>query len=310
MTSTNAPQSPVSEKNTTSILDSIHDRIFLRLQRNINSFDHFFAKYPADAMEIPISRFRMGLYFVTEDDEDLETRFEPKFEVNLKLPNLKDRWSIFVDSLRDNELPGVDPTESETVLNAGFRHVYDKINIHTDLGLRWRNEPVGIARVDWRPKYSIGKLTMYPRQRVFYETQEGFGEVTAFTANRWLGKNFIRSVSAAKWTEHTDGVEWEQSAILGHVHRLIEEDKTSDLISDEDVARGLSLRYSMFGHNSTEERRIDRHRLTLIYRHPMFRKWIFLQIAPGIEYRNNNEWKCVPSIQIGFDTLFWEVTRQ
>ena len=163
--------------------------------------------------------------------------------------------------------------------------------------------------MEWRPDFSIGKTKFYPRERVFYESWNGFGEMTSLTVNRTMGCFSARLVSGATWTESSNGLEWEQTVIIGHVAKLIEENKHRDLVNDEDVAQGLSLRYSMFGHNSTDQNRIDRHRITLVYRYPMYRNWIFLQISPGIEWLNDSNWENIPSIQIGFDTLFWEVTK-
>lgn len=262
-------------------------------------------------LETPMSRFRLGTYLRFEKiDNKLTVKVKPEVEAHLKLPNLERRWSIFIDSSRFEDLPGVDPTERKNNLDIGLQNVQEGFHLHSSLGLRWRGEPVGIAKTEWRPSHSIGQTTIYPRQRLFYETQEGFGEITSLTLNRWYGKNFARIVSAGKWTEHTTGIEWEQTVILGRACRLIEENKQTDIATDEDVAKGISIRYSVFGHNSTSDRQIDRHRLTLIYRHPIYRNWIFFQIEPGVEWLDEDDWTVIPSVQIGIDTLFREVAKK
>ena len=306
-TQLNPPQAK-SASYITNQLDNIHDDIFLRLQRPAQRVDDFFAGKDVYKRSTTISRFRLGLYLMVKDEDALSTRFEPDVEAEIRLPNLEERWGIFVDSMRNNDLPGTDPTERESSLNTGLRRVYDDWKMHADVGVRWRGGPAGMARLEWRPDFSIGKTKFYPRERVFYESWNGFGEMTSLTVNRTIGCFFARLVSGATWTESSNGLEWEQTAILGHAGKLIE-NKPRELVTDEDVAKGLSIRYSIFGHNSTDQHRIDRHRMTLVYRYPIYKNWLFLQIAPGIEWRDESNWENIPSIQIGFDTLFWEVVQ-
>ncbi|OGV68085.1 MAG: hypothetical protein A2283_18780 [Lentisphaerae bacterium RIFOXYA12_FULL_48_11] len=298
-------------RNMTNHLDNIHDGTYLRLQRSVNSFDTFFAKNKAERIEIPMSRFRLGTYLVVEDKDDkVSTKLEPDFEADLDLPNIEHRFGLFINSFRSEDLPGVDPVERKSSISVGLQHILEDLHLHSRIGVKWRDAPVGIAKTEWRPKYSIGKMTIYPRQRIFYETDDGLGELTSLTLNRWLGRNFARLVSAGKWTEQTTGIEWEQSFLLGHVIKRIEESKTADIVSNDDVAQGFGVRYSIFGHNSTDEQLVDRHRLTFIYRHPLYQNWLFFQVAPGIEWRNEDEWDPIPSIQFGLDTLFWELTQK
>lgn len=291
-------------------MDNIHDRAYLRLQRPVNSLDNFFAKNKNEKLQIPMSRFRLGTYLmVKEENDQVSTRVEPDFEADLNLPNIEHRFGLFINSFRSEDLPGVDPTERRSSISLGLQNVWESLHLHSSIGARWRGEPVGIAKTEWRPKYSIGKTTIYPRQKIFYETDNGYGEITSLILNRWFGKNFARLVSAGKWTEQTAGVEWEQTFMLGHVIKLIEEKANTDIVANDDVARGFGIRYSIFGQNSTAKHVIDRHRLTLTYRHPLYRNWLFFQVAPGIEWKEDSEWAPIPSIQFGIDTLFWELAK-
>lgn len=293
----------------TNHLDNMHDNLFLRLQRPVQKIDEFFAKDKETRPETPAARFRLGLYMLVRDADEISTRLEPDIEAEIRLPSLEERWGVFIDSKVDKELPGTDPTEREHNLNTGVRRIFKEWNLHADAGVRWRSGPAALTRLDWLPKFHLGNTMFYPRQRFFYESWDGYGEKTSLTMNRNIGCCFARLVSAARWSEHSNGWEWEQSALLGHVGRLIEENRPCELVNDDDIAKGLGLRYSVFGHNSTTEHQIDRHRLTLVYRYPLYKNWIFLQLAPGLEWLNEDAWDTIPYIQFGLDTLFWEVTR-
>jgi len=311
-TESGAATTPKEAGAKTDSLDNLHDTILLKMQERVNRFDLFFAKDQTSVIEAPGSKFRMGLYVVGEYDNGMNISADPDFDADLELPNLESRWNIFANSIKFSDLPGVDPTEAKRVFNTGLGHVFEKTKLHASVGARWNGTPLAFTKLEWKPSFSAASWTFYPRQRVFYQTDdEGFGGITSLVANRWIGtRSFVRSVSAAKIAENTAGVEWEQTLMFGHVNRLIDESKKTDIISQEDAAQGYGARYSVFGHNKSDMGVLDRHRLTLVYRRPVLRKWLFLQVAPGAEWKNDNNWKCIPSLQIGFDAIFWEVTRK
>jgi len=295
----------------TNNMDDFHDTLLLKMQTHVNRFDLFFAKDNTSAQETPKSRFRMGIYVLGKYDDGMNISADPEFDADLELPNLERRWNIFANSMKFSDLPGIDPTETKSVLNTGFGRIFETINVHASLGAKWRSAPIGFARLEWKPSYSAGKWTFYPGQRFFYQSDdEGFGGVSSMTANRWIGlRNFVRSVSAAKLADNTTGVEWEQTVIFGHVDKLIKETARPDIVSEDDAAKGFGARYSIFGHARSDIGVIDKHRLTLVYRRPVLRKWLFLQIAPGAEWTNGKNWKGVPSLQVGLDAIFWEFAR-
>ena len=76
-----------------------------------------------------------------------------------------------------------------------------------------------------------------------------------------------------------------------------------------DAARLIGFRASTFGHVSGEAI-MDRYRGTLVFRFPLYRNYIYGEIMPEIEWRNENDWDAVQRIRLGVDMLFWGVGPQ
>lgn len=269
----------------------------------------FLADGVTPVKEPPRTQLRLGIYVEAKDDEGFEAKFDPDFEVDVSLPNLEHTWKIFVQSAENDELPGVDATERDRGAQVGVRRQLEGYNINLDAGVRATWLPEAFAKAEWRPDYWVAeKWRISPRQRVYVESDDGFGEVTQFQLLRWFGatkQGIFQTVSAAKWTEKSDGVEWEQSVKIGRAIGLLKEQKRGQTnVKSEDATRGYGARYSVFGHDDGNFV-IDRHRFTLLYRFPIHKDWIFMDILPEVEWKDEDDWDIGPGIRVGFDALFW-----
>lgn len=295
----------LSPSNQLERLDTVHDTAFVALNNEARRFDQRFAADPQDALATPDSRFRAAVYVQCTRDNGLQWRVDPDFDADIGCPNLERRLRFFIHSSDLGELPGVDPTERKNNIQAGLRHFAETLDIQSDLGVKGGLPPQGFAKVEWKPNWSADEWMFYPRQRVFYDTDDGFGELSSFTATRWLwGRSFLKSVSALRWTEESKRLEWEQSCIVGYVRCYLEEKHEGKIVDDQQTAQGISLRASVFGHRSSEWIP-DRYRVTVVYRRPLHKKWIYLELSPGVEWAEENNWSAVPNFRVGVDCLFW-----
>ncbi len=289
-------------------LDFIHDNFQLSMQRHVELLDQAMLDDSIEKVETPPTRLRLTPYLVVKEDSGTKITLEPDFEVEVDLPNLERQWKVFLESSRSDELPGIDPSERDQNAQIGIRSVHKYI--HTDIGIKFSWPPVVFARAEWRPQWSIKHTVLRPRQRVYYESDDGVGSLTSFTVHRWFGANndmYWQSVSAAKYnTKKTDGVELEQTLKIGLIRQALEAKwNWKRVLNTSDIARGHVLRYSVFGHVSSEEEQVDRHRVTYTYRKPLYKHWIYLEVAPGMEFREEDDWDFGPLITIGVDMLFW-----
>ena len=302
-------EKPATFDSFSDRLDFIHDNLQLSLQKHVEKVDTIMDDGTVQRVPTPPSRFRLTPYFVAREDEDFKLSLEPDFEMEVELPNLERHWKIFIESSRSDELPGIDPSEREQNTQIGIRNIWKDI-IHTDVGIKATWVPKVFARADWRPKWEYKHTLIQPLQRVFYESGDGIGSLTSLTIHRWFGsKNaaFWQSVSAAKYTtKTTDGLEMEQSLKLGWITEVLESRWSwRNVLGSEDIARGHTLRYSLFGHASSDLDQIDRHRLTYTYRTRIYKHWIYLEVSPGLEASDENDWELASVLTVGIDMLFW-----
>lgn len=291
-------------------LDFLYHNVPLVMNQQTYRADTFFLAEGATLVqEQPRAKLRLGLYVEAKDDSGFTTKFDPDFEVDVSLPNLENSWKIFVKASENDELPGTDPTDRERGAQVGVRRQLDRYHINLDAGVKARWLPVAFAKAEWKPDWFAGKWKISPRQRGYYESDDGFGEVTSLSLLRWFGDRnggIFQSVSAAKWTEKSNGVEWEQSVKVGRALSLLNEKQRGNAnINSGDAKRGYGVRYSIFGHDDGASI-IDRHRVTFLYRKPIHQDWLFMDILPELEWVNEDDWEIAPGIRVGIDALFWE----
>ncbi len=289
-------------------MDYLHDNLQLSIQRHVSDVDTMMVDGSFEAVETPPSRFRLTPYITLKADDGLKVELDPDFDLEVELPNLEKRWKVFVESSRNDDLPGIDPNEKDQSGQIGIRREFKYFN--TDAGVKFRWPPVAFFRVEWRPKWSVEHTVLQPKARLFYETDKGFGTLESFTIHRWFGEEknmFWQSVSALKYdTKETEGVELEQTLKLGLVTQSLEPKFSwKRVLGTEDMAKGHQLRYSVFGNAESGDTSINRHRLTYTYRKPLYKKWIYLEMAPGVEAANDDDWQVIPVFTVGIDMLFW-----
>jgi hypothetical protein len=44
-----------------------------------------------------------------------------------------------------------------------------------------------------------------------------------------------------------------------------------------------------------------------VYRRPLYKEWMFLELMPGVEFDREDDWEQNVSFRVGFDALFWDI---
>ena len=300
------PQTSAPERNVvpavpahTSRLDSVHRMTGLFLRGAVDRVDSFFAGgVEADVIPSRPSRFLIGIDTVIEDDDDLQYNVDLELEADVHLPLTDRRLGLFLHSSLPDELPGEDPDDTEGALVAGLRRTLGLRRLpYLDFsaGLKVRTPPVGVLNIRTQREFTPGRWKIVPPWRGFWLSDDGFGELQSLRIDRWTKKNLLlRSNSAAKWTEESDGVEWEQSFLLALCRRG----------TFRNLDRGTGVRYQVFGHKSGSGV-VDKHRVSLIYRRAVWRPWLYVRMGPEIAWENEDGWGSVPAFRIGVDALLW-----
>lgn len=104
----------------------------------------------------------------------------------------------------------------------------------------------------------------------------------------------LRSLSAARYSDETLGIEWEQSFLFGFSPR-------GNL---KGLDTGHAVKLSAFGHK-TGSGIVDYYRVYYTYRRNIYKQWLFIQLGPEARWRNDDDWNIAPGFRLGFDMLFW-----
>ncbi len=285
-------------------LDYVHHNLYNDYNTRVARTDQFIGQGLADEAEPAASRFRLGLFSQISQGESTEFAFKPDFSVDIDLPNLEKRWKVIVNSTRPSELPGRDPTEKSDAVQVGVSTAIKVLRTSLSAGVRVKWLPEGYVQSKWGPCWSWGAFQIRPGQKLFFETDDLFGEQTSLKFYRWLGEQ--HRFKAEYWTagtfsQSTDGLEWEHTFRGMFVRELLEESSRGEDTDDSDMARGIGARYSMFG----SDKSITEHRVALVYRRPFYKQWIYLEVDPGLKWRLDSAWDVEPYVLLGLDFYFW-----
>lgn len=283
-----------------SWLDRANDAVFQTLERGVDRLDGLFARGDEASTGIRNSTFRVKLHTRVEERGGARVTLEPDATADLYLPHLSRSLRLVVRSTDVDELPGVDPTQEDaswllgvarTLGSGGLRHVV------LGGGLKLKPSPEPYASMVARRTFEADPWYVTPAQKVFWSGDEGFGELTSLAVERVTGpRTGILSTSAARWTEKTKGLEWEQSLLLAFFPRGYTR-------SRRDRQHLFGLKGSVFGHKSGSGV-VDLYRVELGWRRPLRREWLYLDVVPGLDFKRDEGWDEVVWIRFGLEVFF------
>lgn len=303
------PEQPPPYSTYTNLLeqlDWLHDWTFLSVQRRVKQLDDLFIDEEAGEVDLPeeVARFIVGTFGKYQEDNGAKWTFEPDVDVSIHLPNLQQRFELFITTEQLDDLLGTDPTERENDL---------RIGIDRQIG-RWL--PSAGVKLSTSPEVfvstSIGRTLRWghyyfsPGQRFFWESDDRFGTVPSLTIDRWVDRLLLRSSTSARWTERTNGVEWEQSLVVGYAWAVLARARRGHLSGPQDMALGVGARASVFGQKSGTGI-VDRYRVSTFFKFPLIRPYLFGLLSPELQYRNKNDWKDDWAVKFGLEAVFWDL---
>ncbi|MBU1910069.1 MAG: hypothetical protein KJ726_08480 [Verrucomicrobia bacterium] len=284
-----APQEPT----TFNAADHVHNGISRNVVSLSRWIDSFFGNYPVEEERlddrvrvIPLVEFREG------DSPSLKLRVSAK----LRLPQLNRRLGLVLSAFQDENsaqfgVPG-QFSDDEDVRQAALRYVLEeekRLRVHADLGLRFYPEPDPYVRLRWRYQLTEDPVASRVIQYLFWSPRRGWGETTRFEMEEKLApKTFVRSTTAATWSEQSRGVDWSQGYSAWYYfsrRRAMGLDWLTDGFTDPRLS-------------------VDKHRFTFKYRRRVARDWLFLQVAPFLEWPRDRDFRTTPGITLQMETIF------
>jgi len=293
-------ESYIKEKySITREVDYVHDTISRSFLYLANRIDDIFAeeRFIEETNESIIQLNTLTRYVA---EENPVIRFSLKGR--LALPYLENRLQLIFDSAereRDirNDFRTTDTSTDDRSFFTGVRFLARETRrsrLSLDGGLRWRGGPVPFARVRGRRAFLFDPWLVRLTQSVFWFSDRGFGETTLLDFERPLDETHLfRASPSVTWAEDTRGVDVRQRISVIHLLRA------RRLIAAE-------LDIQAHTHPSFE---VDKYEFALRYRRPAHRDWLFVEIAPGVQFRRDNDYKMAPMITFKAEVLFGDVPR-
>ncbi len=296
---------PDTFDSTAQRLDYLHGNVHRRVSEPLRASDAYFALDPEAPIPAPETQFRLGLYASVRESEGFEFKLSPNLEIDVELPNLKQKLRVFVESARANDLPQNQLSELENKgINVGARKFWDRMNLSFDAGVRAKWLPEAFGRISWKRQLDFGRLDITPEARLFYETEDKEGALVSLFVNRWIGdsnEGIVIQDASVKWRESKDTLEWGASLTAVKVAAMLDENQRGHHMSWEDTARAQGLKYTLYGSYGN----VDAHRLGIGFRAPLYKKWIYWDLVPGLEWKREEDYTTAIVLQAGIDMLFW-----
>ncbi len=286
-------------------MDYLHPNVQRRISEPLRATDAYFADNSDAPIVPPQTQVRLGLYGTLRKYRDFEFEVTPNVEMDVELPNLKRRLRVFVETARANDLPErAVSDQDESGINVGARKWFEPLNLSADVGVQASWPPEAFARLIWTREWQLGEWGLRPEHRIFYETDDGFGALATLRNARWLGdgnESLFQQNLSAKWSTETDTLMWAASVSFARVPALLDENLRGKNAGWEDASRAQAVRYTCFGGDGN----VDSHRVILGFRGPLYKRWIYWEADPGLEWHRDEDYETAYVFRFGIDMLFW-----
>lgn len=286
-------------------LDRGHDWLYVNAQHFVEDTDRRFAPPDAELLAVPATPFRLGVLTEAIDRRDgVALDLDLNLDVTLNLPNIERRLRIFITS--DDVAESPDVVGERRNVRAGLRFAWAR-DLDFDLGVRGDLPPIAFASLRWGKFYPAGDWDFYPFAKLFAETNDGLGVSGGFTFDRRVGDaTILRSSSFAKWRLDRAATEWTQAFLVARADELLVPDRYGHLLQNRDLARGYGMQLLATGARTS---RADGYEATVFYKRPLRHRWLYGRIEALVRWDREYAWRADPGIRIGFDALFWDLSR-
>ena len=294
------PEAPAAEETT--FVDVIHQDISRGIIATASWFDSFFYD---PRYEVEENRTRLILredaYLERGDHWDISTHVK----IKLVLPWLKNKAHLIIAGDPDEQTAteGIlaDTAATQTVESAtkqrntsGSIGYYfksdDKRNISLRTGLRYRSgKVVFFTRPHYRVLYNIGTWNLRFTQEFPYWSDTKWQSQTAIDLERKLSeKYFFRASLYGSWQEGVAGYSYSTIVVLQRT-----------------LGSTSALAYEWVNSFVTRPHHIlSQVVFDVRYRRQVWRTWMYFEVAPGIKFADEDDWKFTPNIMFRLEMTF------
>lgn len=295
--STNVFSKPFAKKNT---VDSYHERFSSKILAFSDSIDGFFADSQHQELD---NKSKLIIQFDTFFRESRGPVVVPDLNYRLILPRTQKRLRLFVENENQD-------TRSETskALNtqnntarpnennsaAGIRYLVKKsgINFYQDTGIIVAVPPRVFLRVGAKKTIEFTEWILKIHERLRWLNTTGFTSDLDFDFDKRLTRSHIlRFVNNMFWNDQDYFIRLENGPSLFHK-----------------ISKDKALSYHAHVQSVNEpDFLITNYVLQVSYRQKLYKKWLFMDVTPFVNFPRENNFGRVPGLILGFDAVFGHI---
>ena len=223
-------------------------------------------------------------------------RMVTDFSLRLVLPRIEERWQLFLDELAgEDEFDGLSDLTSppvDTDPDIGLRYFLLRnlrTSISADAGYRFGSPNQAFGRLRGRARYPRGLWSLDLTQTGTYFTKDGWRSQSDMSWTLPFASAYgVRSFSRLTWEEISSGYTPEQRFSL---YRTLTYRRAWRV-----EGRGIWVEMP----NPSE----IVYTFEFVYRQLIHQNWLFMEIAPGVEYAESRDYDANPFAMIKFEILF------
>ncbi|MBM9537554.1 hypothetical protein [Desulfobulbus alkaliphilus] len=281
------------EAETEKIWDVWHSLVSSAVADSIDSIDQFFGDDRFDD-ENRRSRLFTGIGVKYEQEEGFSLVTD--LSLRIALPRLENRLLFFVDGFVIDDDPDsisyVFETAKESDSDVGLRRIFSRDefrSLNTDIGIRLGSTSQVFGRVRGRLLIPMDLWQLQLSQRVTWFTSDGLVTTSEVRFDRPMANDYLfRSTTSLTWEENESGWTPEQSLAL-----------FKELSPRRSWRLVLAGTWPESPHTTAAN-----YSTILTYRQRLHRDWLFLDIAPGVEFPQENNYHANALITAKFEVIF------
>lgn len=296
---TGAPETSPITKTTTEKVDHYHEQTEKLLLDSAEWIDTFFGTETYTS-EVNKTYLRIQMNGFLEDGEGLD--FNSRFSLRLQLPNTEKRFRLSIASSADelekdeDATHGTPDTGIESIdavddnLTTALEYFFlDKRrhNMKFAAGATIRNASlVGYGSTRYRYQVDLYRWTLRFVERLRWYSDNGWDARSELDVERPVFDHlFFRTTPALTWKEKDDGFTYSWITSLYHP-----------------LNKKAALEYQFNAYFDTEiSGRLTQSNLRVNYRRQIWRKWLFMEVAPQLAWYESRDFKTVAGILVRFE---------
>ena len=288
-----ATSSEKPETEDEALWDAWHALVSAVLADSIDSVDQFFGD---DRLDDENRRSRLHTSLGFNYDQEEGTSLITNLSLRIALPRLQNRLQFFIDGLVFDDDPdsftSAFDAAGDSDSDAGLRHIFTRDefrSLNTDVGIRLGSTSQVFGRVRGRLVIPMDPWQLQLSQRFAWFTSDGLEETSEIRFDRPMANDYLfRSTTSLTWRENESGWTPEHS-----------------LAMYKEVSPRRSWRLSVAGVWPETPHTSKAYYSTIFtYRQLLHRNWLFLDIAPGVEFPQENDYQANTFITAKFEIIF------